>query len=170
MRQEAFTWANVDPDTCCHMSSLGHNELKASIMSKNYFMLFYFIITKCLLNGMKKIEKVIPGMLYRKVLYNAWILTSQMCTMPVMACFPMVPSHYLNQFEFLIVRFCGLSQQFWIIFHMTKLLYSLSYFTKIWWNGFNWGTRVLVLCRRGEKSLLESLQIHWFGFHWASVN
>ena len=23
-----ITWANVDPDLCCHMASLGHNELK----------------------------------------------------------------------------------------------------------------------------------------------
>ena len=23
-----ITWANVDPDMCCHMASLGHKELK----------------------------------------------------------------------------------------------------------------------------------------------
>ena len=23
----AITWANVHPDLCCHMASLGHNEL-----------------------------------------------------------------------------------------------------------------------------------------------
>ena len=27
VRQQAITWANVDPDLCCHMASLGHNEL-----------------------------------------------------------------------------------------------------------------------------------------------
>ena len=26
-RQQAITWANIDPDFCCHMVSLGHNEL-----------------------------------------------------------------------------------------------------------------------------------------------
>ena len=30
-RHQAFTWANVDPDLCCHMASLGHDELKRSI-------------------------------------------------------------------------------------------------------------------------------------------
>ena len=24
---QAITWANIDPDLCCHMASLGHNEL-----------------------------------------------------------------------------------------------------------------------------------------------
>ena len=27
VRQQAITWANVDPDLCCHMMALGHNEL-----------------------------------------------------------------------------------------------------------------------------------------------
>ena len=27
VRQQAITWANVDPDLYCHMASLGHNEL-----------------------------------------------------------------------------------------------------------------------------------------------
>ena len=27
VRQQAITWANVDPDFCRHMASLGHNEL-----------------------------------------------------------------------------------------------------------------------------------------------
>ena len=26
--QQAITWADVDPDFCRHMVSLGHNELK----------------------------------------------------------------------------------------------------------------------------------------------
>ena len=26
-RQQAITWANVNPNLCCHMASLGHNEL-----------------------------------------------------------------------------------------------------------------------------------------------
>ena len=27
VKQQAITWANVDPDLCRHMASLGHNEL-----------------------------------------------------------------------------------------------------------------------------------------------
>ena len=30
VRQQAITWANVDPDLCRHMASLGHNELITS--------------------------------------------------------------------------------------------------------------------------------------------
>ena len=30
IRQQAITWANVDPDLCRHVASLGHNELKKS--------------------------------------------------------------------------------------------------------------------------------------------
>ena len=30
LRQQAITWANVDPDLCRHMASLVHNELKSS--------------------------------------------------------------------------------------------------------------------------------------------
>ena len=26
-RHQAITWANADPDLCCHMVLLGHNEL-----------------------------------------------------------------------------------------------------------------------------------------------
>ena len=29
VRQQAITWANVDPDLCCRMVPLGHNELTA---------------------------------------------------------------------------------------------------------------------------------------------
>ena len=32
-RQHAITWANVDPDPCCHMSSQGHNEFMFFISS-----------------------------------------------------------------------------------------------------------------------------------------
>ena len=28
VRQQAITWAKVDPDLCCHMASLDHNGLK----------------------------------------------------------------------------------------------------------------------------------------------
>ena len=27
VRQQAITWANIDPGFCRHMTSLGHNEL-----------------------------------------------------------------------------------------------------------------------------------------------
>ena len=27
VKQQAITWANVDPDLCCHMVSLGHSKL-----------------------------------------------------------------------------------------------------------------------------------------------
>ena len=30
-KQQAITWANVDPDVCCHMVSLGHNELNLKV-------------------------------------------------------------------------------------------------------------------------------------------
>ena len=30
VRQQAITWANVEPDLCRHMASLGHNELNKS--------------------------------------------------------------------------------------------------------------------------------------------
>ena len=33
VRQQAITWANVDPDICRHMASLGHNELKMEKLS-----------------------------------------------------------------------------------------------------------------------------------------
>ena len=29
-RQQAITWANVDPDLCRHMVSIGHNELNTT--------------------------------------------------------------------------------------------------------------------------------------------
>ena len=31
-----ITWANVDPDLCRHMASLGHNELNAGNMMNIY--------------------------------------------------------------------------------------------------------------------------------------
>ena len=32
VRQQAITWANVDPDLCCHMASLGHSELSSAFV------------------------------------------------------------------------------------------------------------------------------------------
>ena len=46
IRQWAITWANVDPDLCCHTASQGHNELKGN-SSFHYFLRFVFI------NGVK---------------------------------------------------------------------------------------------------------------------
>ena len=36
--QQAITWANVDPDLCRHMASLGHNELtnEGPLQTSNY--------------------------------------------------------------------------------------------------------------------------------------
>ena len=31
--QQAITWANVDPDLCRHLASLGHNELSHAFSS-----------------------------------------------------------------------------------------------------------------------------------------
>ena len=31
VRQQAITWASVDPDFCCHIASLGHNELMSLV-------------------------------------------------------------------------------------------------------------------------------------------
>ena len=33
--QQAITWANVEPDLCHHMVSLGHNELSAELFGRN---------------------------------------------------------------------------------------------------------------------------------------
>ena len=34
--QQAFTWANIDPDLCRHMAALGHKELKCVFSSMLY--------------------------------------------------------------------------------------------------------------------------------------
>ena len=47
--RQAITWTNVDPDRCCHMVSLGHNELSPNIVKdriwlmKNYFFASSFV-------------------------------------------------------------------------------------------------------------------------------
>ena len=38
-RQEAITWANVDRGLCCHVASLGHNELTLSMQGPSYLSL-----------------------------------------------------------------------------------------------------------------------------------
>ena len=35
VRQHAITWANVDPDLCRYMASLGHNKLNSIISFAN---------------------------------------------------------------------------------------------------------------------------------------
>ena len=40
VRQQAITWANVDPDPCRHMASLSHNELKTFIRSSHAYCSF----------------------------------------------------------------------------------------------------------------------------------
>ena len=32
----SITWANVDPDPCCHIASLGHNELMSFLVSLSF--------------------------------------------------------------------------------------------------------------------------------------
>ena len=38
VRQQAITRANVDRDLCCHMASLGHNELNVIIVHAFYHL------------------------------------------------------------------------------------------------------------------------------------
>ena len=47
IRQQAITWAKVDPDLCCHMALLGHNDLTLDMLQfvrkyGNAFA-FYFV-------------------------------------------------------------------------------------------------------------------------------
>ena len=44
VRQQAITWANIDPDLCRHMASLDHNEL--SIVSIIHIMFYMFYISR----------------------------------------------------------------------------------------------------------------------------
>ena len=45
IRQQAITWANIDPNLCRHVMSLGHNEL----MSNNeHLILTHFALKKCI--------------------------------------------------------------------------------------------------------------------------
>ena len=44
--QQAITWANVDPDLCCHVTSLGHSELKWIVFKhilQTYITYVFFI-------------------------------------------------------------------------------------------------------------------------------
>ena len=57
VRQQAITWANVDPDLCCHMASLGPSELswdRASECHRYY----------CVFNG-PKWNKLQPSQKYK---------------------------------------------------------------------------------------------------------
>ena len=37
--QQATTWTNIDPDLCCYMASLGHNELTLHIFSNMWMII-----------------------------------------------------------------------------------------------------------------------------------
>ena len=37
IRHQTITWANVDPDLCCHMASLSHNELIKNTLNITQF-------------------------------------------------------------------------------------------------------------------------------------
>ena len=41
VRQQAITWANVDPVLCRHVGSLGHNELKQLTVAHTLFSIAY---------------------------------------------------------------------------------------------------------------------------------
>ena len=36
IRHQAITWANVDPDLCCHMASLDHNGLNSFVYTSGH--------------------------------------------------------------------------------------------------------------------------------------
>ena len=51
IRQQAIIWANVDPDLCCHMTSLGHNGLIYIMLYENWYLphnfgIWYWIFSK----------------------------------------------------------------------------------------------------------------------------
>ena len=46
VRQQAITWANVDPDLCHHMASLGLNELIQIFLDKWYVVIGLFSINE----------------------------------------------------------------------------------------------------------------------------
>ena len=49
MGHQAITWTDVDPDLCCHMGSLGHNELillnSSDTCINDFFYQFPFILS-----------------------------------------------------------------------------------------------------------------------------
>ena len=50
VQQQAITWINVDPDICCHMASLGQNEVRPSL---NHEMLFQNVVWGWMLSQLR---------------------------------------------------------------------------------------------------------------------
>ena len=51
IRQQAITWTDVHPDSCCHMLSPGHNELSDShqgLLAATKQLLEHFFLSVCL--------------------------------------------------------------------------------------------------------------------------
>ena len=44
VRQQAITWANIDPDLCHHMAPLGPNDLNQSIIDSSNDLFHYIFI------------------------------------------------------------------------------------------------------------------------------
>ena len=58
--QQAITWANVDPDLCRHMASLGHNELSTEM-----------ILYMCQKNWIgKQLHVLNPDIFIQQILFN----------------------------------------------------------------------------------------------------
>ena len=57
--QQAITWANVDPDLCRHMVSLGQNELN-SIFTKTHLPVTYFSIAQSFWNFAQSMGVTLP--------------------------------------------------------------------------------------------------------------
>ena len=72
LRQQAIAWANVDPDLCHHMASLGHNELKCYMLARDSLMAQNDCPTECVsISHNTKIHHEI----------KAHVLVNQLCNM-----------------------------------------------------------------------------------------
>ena len=54
VRQQPITWANVDPDLCRYMVSLGHNELMSQILQHDINFDTYMCRCKNMLKRLKE--------------------------------------------------------------------------------------------------------------------
>ena len=91
--QQAITWANVDPDLCRHMASLGHNELThRPLGGVNENFIRKAILTLTLVTDGWNIScEIVPR-------WMSVDLTDDKSTMvQAMACCWQAASHYLNQ-------------------------------------------------------------------------
>ena len=73
IRQQAITWANIDPDLCCHMAWLGHNEFIPYMLYCCGILSFdIFIMAKILQNGWNFIIQFQMHFLEFKLMYFHW--------------------------------------------------------------------------------------------------